>query len=118
LLRQKLTIETLRKLPDEALPQKYFLSGPRSGPNENSPALQRWDRDRMSPKSAQRTAEKINKIAGFIQSSAHADLAQCLDSAPSAEALGYSQPSASPTFEAKPPDELNLVRTGRMEALV
>src|SRR5262245_55254980 len=44
-----------------ALPQKYFLSGPRSGPNENSPALQRWDRDRMSPKSAKRTAEKLTK---------------------------------------------------------
>ena len=25
------------------------LSGPRSGPNENSPALQRWDRDRNDP---------------------------------------------------------------------
>src|SRR5262249_10676463 len=60
------------------------------------------DRDRMTPKSAKRTAEKINKIDGFNQSSANADLAQCLGSAPSAEALGYSQPSASPTFEAKP----------------
>src|SRR5215475_12899828 len=79
-----------------------FLSGPRSGPNENSPALQRWDRDRMTPKSAKRTAEKINKIDRFIQSSANADLSQCLGSPPSAEALGYSQPSASPTFEAKP----------------
>jgi len=55
-----------------------------------------------TPKSAKRTAEKINKIDGFIQSSANADLSQCLGPAPSAEALGYSQPSASPTFEAKP----------------
>jgi len=56
----------------------------------------------MTPKSAQRTAEKLNKIDAFIQSSANADLAQCLGSDPSAEALGYSQPSASPTIEAKP----------------
>src|SRR5215510_360108 len=48
---------------------------------------------------------RLNRPADFVNFSAvrFADLSQCLGSAPSAEALGYSQPSTSPTFEARPP---------------
>src|SRR5262245_60317304 len=53
---------------------------------------------------------RLNRPADFVNFSAvrFADLSQCLGSAPSAEALGYSQPSTSPTFEARPPATCHL----------
>jgi len=80
---------------------KYFLR-PRSGLNDNSPALQRWGEARRPFfESVKRTTEQTCELATFELSRPLHGLRPCLYPKPTDESVGYYHSSASPTVQQK-----------------
>jgi len=74
---------------------------PRSGLNDNSPALQRWETSEDTLESVKRTTEKTYELTTIGISRPFHGLHLWLHPTPTDESVGYRHSSALPTFEAK-----------------
>jgi len=95
------------RMVNGALLRKSLFRRPRSGLNENSPALQRWEDWRLidSPWSGRLIRRTIP--SDFRSAVRFTDCLSTTSLDPTDQSVGYCHSSASPTFPAKPVNGLS-----------